>query len=81
MATVTHVEHPNGDHSIGVEIDGVFTPFATLPAARVAHHSERVASLTERADAGDEYATEVLAGLGKASAKDKKDDGTKGGGS
>lgn len=29
-ATVTHSNLPNGDHAIGVELDGVFVPFAQL---------------------------------------------------
>lgn len=36
MATVKHAEHPDGSHSIGVELDGRYVPFATLDAARVA---------------------------------------------
>jgi len=35
MATVKHVEHDDGTHSIGVELDGRYVPFATLDPARV----------------------------------------------
>lgn len=61
MASVQHVEHPDGSHSIGVVIGGVYHKFASLPAARVAGEVERQAGLRERADAGDEDAAAVLA--------------------
>ena len=34
MATVTHVELPDGSHAIGVGSGSEFVPFATLDAAR-----------------------------------------------
>jgi hypothetical protein len=34
MATVTHVELPDGSHAIGVGKGDKFVPFATLDAAR-----------------------------------------------
>lgn len=36
-----HVEHPDGSHSFGVTVDGVFIPFVTLDAVQVA---DRVAA-------------------------------------
>lgn len=35
MASVEHVEHADGSHSVGVTVDGVHVPFVTLSAARV----------------------------------------------
>lgn len=63
MATVKHVEHGDGSHSIGVELDGIYHPFASIAAHRIAQHAERVATLNERAELpGDEgdAAREVL---------------------
>jgi hypothetical protein len=35
MATVKHVEHDDGSHSIGVEVDGKYVPLAQADAGRV----------------------------------------------
>lgn len=61
MATVKHVEHPDGSHSIGVDIDGVYHAVAAVSAARVAQHHERVENLRARAGKGDQDAADVLA--------------------
>lgn len=36
MPAVEHVEHSDGSHSVGVKIEGVHVPFASLDAPRVA---------------------------------------------
>ena len=72
MATVKHVEHPDGSHSVGVEIDGVYHPFATVSGARIEQNRERVEDLREKAKAGDEHAQEVLAQATGESTKETK---------
>ena len=39
-----------GNYAIGDTIDGVFVPFATVPAQRVAHLVERGKTLEERSE-------------------------------
>lgn len=79
MASVSVVEHGNGDVSIGVEIDGTYVPFSTVSAARIAHLQDRAASLNARlADEGDEAAQDAHGQLpttvtgARSSAKDKE---------
>lgn len=73
MATVKHVEHPDGSHSIGVELDGTYHPFASISASRVEQHAERVANLRDRARRGDEDAGKVLEQVtGETKAKEAK---------
>lgn len=52
MADAKHFEHPDGSHSIGAEIGGVFLPFVTLDAVTVADRVEALQSLEP--DATDE---------------------------
>lgn len=73
MATVKHVAHPDGSHSIGVEIDGAYIALASASAPRVTGEIERQASLKERADAGDEDAAAVLAQATGGKAKEAKE--------
>lgn len=42
MATVKHVEHEDGSHSIGADVDGKYVPFVSVGAAHVAscQHSD-----------------------------------------
>lgn len=51
----------DGDAVVGVEADGVFVPFTTIPAYRIGHYRERGEQLLERAAAGDAAAGEALA--------------------
>ena len=85
MAGVVHVEHENGDQSIGVVVDGTYVPFASVTGARVAGLQERAANLAERAkaDPDDKAVAEAYANLPtskpKASGgKDKEADETNG---
>jgi len=54
------VKLPNGDHQLGVEIEGQFVPFAFQSAARVAQYVQRAEQLAERAKAGDELARDQI---------------------
>ena len=49
MAQVTHRKTSTGEHQIGVTIDKVFVPFATLAAANVA---QLIENAKNREDAG-----------------------------
>lgn len=40
-----HVEHPDGSHSIGATVDGVFLPFVTLDNVQVADRVEALRSV------------------------------------
>lgn len=53
MANVQVVEHGSGDVSIGVDVEGVYVPFASVTAARIAHLVERAAGLQARSESGD----------------------------
>jgi hypothetical protein len=57
---VVHHTNADGDHAIGVEVEGAFVPFVTLSGAKVAQHVERYNNLTERANEGDGQALAVL---------------------
>lgn len=48
MGSVVHVQHGDGSHSIGVEIDGVYVPFAGVTGARVQHLQDRAHDLGKR---------------------------------
>lgn len=54
------VKLPNGDHSLGAEIEGVFVPFVTLSKGKVAQLVERAHNLAERAEEGDELARDQI---------------------
>jgi hypothetical protein len=58
--SVQVVELPNGDHQLGAEIEGVFVPFVTHSAGRVAQYVQRGHNLAERAEAGDEAARDQI---------------------
>ena len=59
MSVVSHT-NAAGDVSIGVEIDGVFVPFAARSAAKVAQMVQRGHDLQDRAEQGDALAQDVL---------------------
>ena len=59
MSVVSHT-NAAGDVAIGVEIDGVFVPFAERSAAKVAQMVQRGHDLQERAKSGDALALDVL---------------------
>lgn len=80
MASVQHVEHGDGSHSIGVELDGVYVPFAKVAAHTVAHQVERVTDLREKASAGDESAQEALDAYEPAKGKSASGSSGKAGG-
>ena len=65
MSVVGPVQHGNGDASIGAEIDGVYVPFASVPAARIEHLKERAADLVARLETNpdDPEAAEAIAAL------------------
>lgn len=68
MASVKAESNAAGDYAIGIEVEGVFIPFAQVPAHRIAHQIERRQQLEERAQANDDEAQKVLAaefGAGK----------------
>lgn len=46
---VVALKNAAGDVAIGVEIEGVFVSFVTVPAQRIAHYVERGQQLAERA--------------------------------
>lgn len=54
------VKLPNGDVQLGAEIEGVFVPFASHSAGRLAQYIERGQNLVERAEAGDELARDQI---------------------
>lgn len=60
MSTPYVVKLPNGDLHLGADVDGVFVPFATHSAGRVAQYVERGKNLRERADEGDELARDQI---------------------
>ena len=60
MSSVYGVKLPNGDLQIGVDVDGVFVPFADHSAGRVAQYVERGRTLAERAEQGDELARDQI---------------------
>ena len=60
MSDVLHVAHPDGSHSIGLDLDGTFVPFVTLDAAHVLDVVERNRELVRRAATGDEEALKVV---------------------
>lgn len=60
MADVVHVAHPDGSHSIGLDLDGTFVAFVTLDAAHVDDAVERARELHRRAATGDEEAVKVV---------------------
>lgn len=49
---IVEARDSEGNHAIGVEVEGVFVPFATVPEHRVRHAVERGKTLQERV-AGD----------------------------
>lgn len=59
MAVVT-AKNAAGDVALGIEVEGAFIPFASVPAHRIQHAVDRHANLTERAKANDEEAQKVL---------------------
>jgi hypothetical protein len=54
------VKLPNGDHQLGAEIEGVFVPFASHSAGRIAQYVERGHNLAERAENGDGLARDQI---------------------
>lgn len=81
MASVKVVEHGEGDHSVGFELDGVFIPVATIPAYRIEHYKERAKVLEQRAKEGDEAAEQALEILPTSASAPAKSKSEKGGGS
>jgi len=88
MSDVVKVEHENGDVSIGLELDGVYIPFASVTGARIAGLQERAANLAERSEANpdDKAVAEALANLPTSvpkpsRSKSKANDETSGGAS
>jgi len=59
MSVVT-ARNADGDVAVGVEVEGAFVAFATIPAYRIQHAVERQKTLTERAEANDAEAQQVL---------------------
>jgi hypothetical protein len=79
MAAVKHVEHPDGSHSIGVEIDGDYLALASASKARVEQNAERIATLRERAESGDQTASDVYEQVTGEAASSKADKADKAG--
>lgn len=79
MASVVHVAHGDGTHSIGVELDGVYVPFASVTKARVAHLQDRAHDLNKRLEAGTDQAAsdanDALPISAKAASKSKSGGG------
>lgn len=59
MSVQVH-KFPNGDVAIGAEIEGVFVPFASHSAGRLAQYVQRGKDLAERAEGGDELARDQI---------------------
>ena len=77
MADIKLGTNANGDHAVGVEVEGVFIPVASVPAHRIEQMRERNADLLAKAEAGDEEAQKVLdndytTGSRKAASESKK---------
>jgi hypothetical protein len=60
LADVKAQRNAAGDYAIGVEVEGVFIPFAAVSAARIQHAVERRQNLEQRASENDEEAQQVL---------------------
>lgn len=79
MADVVKATNEAGDVSIGIEEDGVFVPFATVPAHRIAHRVERGKQLAERVEGGDEEAQKAVDADFVVGGPKKSNSSTKGG--
>lgn len=80
MSSPYVVKLPNGDLQLGADVDGVFVPFASHSAGRVAQHVERGRTLADRAEQGDELARDQIgqkltASEAKASSSSKSESG------
>lgn len=75
-AIVTH-ENEAGDVLVGVERDGVFVPFTTVPGFRFEHYRERGENLVERAAAGDAEAASALSAVPATTKTSKRSSSSK----
>ena len=53
MPDVYVTNNEAGDYFVGIEVDGTFIPFATLPATKIGHATERAKNLSELAGSDD----------------------------